>query len=170
MGTGVIFLVIIVTLSIYILRGGGLYRTGWQKIYEDRPIWKEYWQSILEKPWWGLGWGINPRNIVHGHNLYLSNAAQMGILSVFLVLAFYALLVYNASQTAQRIRDPQLKAILLGSTATFLGHLIYNLTDIGGILVDFSATSMTFFAYILLAVPLAINHIYRRQEKNEFHE
>ena len=163
LGVGILFFLIIIGLSTYVLVGGGIYQTTWQKVYEDRPVWNEYWKAVVENPFLGLGWGVNPKNIVHGHSVYLSTAAQLGVFSVFLVLAFYIVLIYSALQTEKKIKNPQLKAILLGSAATFFGHMVYNLTELGGVLIPFSATSMNFFPYILIAVPLAIGYLSRQK-------
>ncbi|MEW6381808.1 MAG: hypothetical protein AB1611_19710 [bacterium] len=163
LGVGILLLAIIVNLSTFVLIGGRIYQTTWQKVYEDRPVWDEYWEAAVENPLFGIGWGVNPPNMIHGHNVYLSNAVQMGVFSAFLVLAFYILILYSALQTEKRIKDPQLKAILLGTTATFCGHIVYNLTESSGVLVYFTANSMSFFPYILLAVPLAINYLCRQQ-------
>lgn len=166
LGFGLLLLAIMANASLYLISNGQFHRTTWEKVYADRILWKDYSQIALENPIFGLGWGVVPsEKTSHAHNLYLSNATQLGLVSVFLVIAFYMLLFSRSYQIAKKLRDPQLRAILLGSTATFFGHMIYNLTEIGGILVFFKATSMSFFPYILVALPLAIGHLEPRTKE-----
>ena len=165
----IVFLTIVISISIYLFVGGHFYQNIWQKIYAGRASWGTYWGAVAENPIWGRGLGVGPggRNAAryHAHNLYLGNATEMGIFSVFIVLAFYFLFIRSATRTAKVIKDPQMKAIILGVTAIFFGHLIYNLTDILGIFVSFRATSISFFPYILLALPPAIKNIYQREQR-----
>jgi len=172
LGVGIVFLVIILNSSIYVLQGGQIYQAAWQATYKDRAgAWNVYWDAILKNPFIGMGWGVVPQGAPHAHNIYLSDAAQAGIFSIILVLAFYIFFFYASLQTEKRATDPQLKAILLGSTATYFGQIFYGLTDLSGILVAFSATSISFLPYILIAMPLAVSNLCQQQEDDaESHE
>ena len=157
LGKGLVFVIIIISMCAYLFVNG-FYKSAWQKIYSERASWHYYLEAIPENPVWGLGLGIGPqgKKDVHAHSLYLGNATAMGIPSVVLVLAFYIFFLYRSATTEKKINDPHVRAILLGSTATYFGHLVYNLTDVLGILVGFRATSISLFPYILIALPLAI--------------
>ncbi|MEW5804228.1 MAG: O-antigen ligase family protein [bacterium] len=168
LGAGFLLLSIILNSVIFIVQGGGMYENAWQEVYKDRAsAWDICWKVFSQNPLSGLGWGIVPKGIPHAHNLYLSNAVQMGIFSVILVLAFYILFFYRSAQTAKRITDPESLALLQGSTSIYFGHLFYNLTDLWGIMVSTSATSVSFFPYILIALPLSIIHFCHQQEEAE---
>jgi len=166
LGKGIIILTILISISVYIFIGG-FYKTTWQKIYKDRGVWQYYWKVIPDKPLSGRGLGVwlPGKRGLHAHNLYLQNAMEMGIPSVILLLAFYILFFYSTSLTEKKIKDPRLRAILLGSTATYFGHLFYSLTDVLGILVSFHPTSITLFPYILIALPLALGNFEQWSEK-----
>ena len=171
LGIGILFLFIIFNSSIYILQGGQMYESAWQATYKDRAIaWNAYWDAILKNPFLGMGWGVNPQGVVHAHSLYLSNAAQAGIGSIMLLIAFYILFFHASAQTEKKIKDPHLKALLLGSTATYFGQIFYGLTDLSGILVAFSATSISFLPYLLIALPLAVRNFCPQEEEDKSYE
>jgi len=172
LGIGILLLSIMVNSLIYILQGGQMYQTAWQGVYMDRAAaWNIYWDLILKNPFFGIGWGVIPQGATHAHSLYLSDAAQMGVFSIILILAFYMLFFYGSLQIEKKITDPHLRAILLGSTATYFGQMFYGLTDLSGILASFCATSISFLPYILIAMPLAIrNFCQQQQEEDESHE
>lgn len=167
LGRGIIILTIIISISLYVFIGG-FYKTTWQKINRERGTWQYFWKAIPNNPLWGQGLGVwlPGKRGFHAHNIYLQNATEMGIPSVILILAFYIVFLYSSSQTEKKIKDPHLRAILLGSTATYFGHLVYSLTDILGILVSFHPTSVSLFPYILIALPLALGNFEQRTEKN----
>ncbi len=168
LGVGILLLAIILNSSIYILQGGQMYQTAWQGVYNDRAAaWNVYWDVILKNPFIGIGWGVIPQGALHAHNIYLSDAAQTGIFSIILILAFYIFFFYGSFQTEKRVTDPHLRAILLGSTATYFGQMFYSLTDLSGILVAFSATSISFLPYILIALPLAVRNLCQQQEEDQ---
>jgi len=158
-GKGISILIIITSISIYLFIGG-FYQTTWEKMLAERFTWRLYWDIIPDNPLFGqgLGTGLPNNRGFHAHNSYLEDAVEMGIPSVIFVLAFYIIFLYTSCQTEKKIRDPQLRAILLGSTATYFGHLIYNLTDILGILVRFHPVSVSLLPYIFIALPLALSN------------
>jgi O-antigen ligase len=166
-GVGILLLAIILNSSIYILQGGQMYQTTWQGVYSDRAAaWNVYWNVILQNPFFGIGWGVVPQGALHAHNLYLSNAAQTGIFSIILILAFYISFLYSSFQAEKRVTDLHLRAILLGCTATYFGQMFYSLTDLSGILVFTSATSISFLPYIFIALPLAVGNLCQQQEES----
>ncbi|MGA1875204.1 MAG: O-antigen ligase family protein [bacterium] len=121
---GILLLTIMVNILIYIFRGGGIYQSTWDEVYADRPVWSDYWESASKNTFLALGWGVFPEGVTHhAHNLYLSDVTQMGIFSIFLIIALYGFFFYSSHKAEKRLRDPHLKAILLGSTATYVGHL-----------------------------------------------
>ena len=158
-GKGMVFVIIIISISAYLFVGG-FYKAAWKRIYAERATWQYYWDEISANPIWGRGLGVGPqgKKAAHAHSLYLGNATEMGAFSVILVLAFYILFLYRSATTEKKITDPHLRAILIGCTATYFGHLVYNITDILGILSGFRATSIALLPYILIDLPLAIIH------------
>jgi O-antigen ligase len=176
LGVGILFLAIILNSSIYVLQGGQMYQAAWQATYKDRAsAWNVYWDAILKNPFIGMGWGVTPQGALHAHSIYLSDAAQAGVFSIILVVAFYIFFFYGSFQTEKVTGDPRLRAILLGSTATYFGQMFYGLTDLSGILVAFSATSISFLPYLFIAMPLAVRNLCQQDDddgdnNNESHE
>lgn len=171
LGVGILLLFIMVNSSIYILQGGQIYQTAWEGVYSDRAAaWDEYWKVAINNPLLGIGWGVIPPGLTHAHNVYLADVAQTGIFSLILIGAFYLLFFSSVSRTEKIVTDPYLRAILLGSAATYFGQIFYSLTDLSGILVAFSANSISFMPYILIALPLAIKNVCQKDEERTFYE
>ena len=113
------------------------------RMYPDRPIetlriiqWQFCWDLIKERPWWG--WGL--RNFTplyeaktsfwfgHPHNLFLMLGAEIGIISVLLLVAIVGSIMVAATRLLLSDRQPKL--ILFSYMLAFSSCIIFNLTDV----------------------------------------
>ena len=113
------------------------------RMYPDRPIetlritqWQFCWDLIKERPWWG--WGL--RNFTplyeaktsfwfgHPHNLFLMLNAEIGIVTVLLLIAVVGSIMITATRLLLSDRKPKL--ILFSYLLAFTSCIIFNFTDV----------------------------------------
>jgi O-antigen ligase len=113
--------------------------------YDDRPvIYREAYREIRENPFFGVGPGgfqVASARVVsdtatlsykHAHNLYLNWAAEVGLLSVVIILCFVlslALSARTASEGATARGDPRDRALVIGISAALITVLVQGFFD-----------------------------------------
>ena len=110
--------------------------------FDERPvIWEVASRKVAERPWIGHGYGREivgadirqgllragvPRNFMHGHNVLLDAALQLGALGV---AAFVALLAAIAWAYVQARGRENAAPLAIAGLAGLAGYLVKNMTD-----------------------------------------
>ncbi|MEO0849580.1 MAG: O-antigen ligase family protein [Cyanobacteria bacterium J06648_1] len=120
----------------------------WQRLSDrlyDRPIetlritqWQFCWDLIQQRPL--LGWGL--RNFTplydakyslwlgHPHNLFLMLGAETGIISLVLLLAIAATVMFQGTKLLTSWSNDESRLILFSYLVAFTSCIIFNLTDV----------------------------------------
>lgn len=139
-------------------------------------IWQGAYDAACEYPVSGVGPGnilkVLPEYIVtpwlknqNTHSVYLRNAAEMGFMSVAVMLAVYVAFFCSSWRIEKNLKSDYLRLVTRGSTATFLGLLIHGIFENGSFMTPFDAAEFTvLMPYILMAMPFAAKKLEERQE------
>jgi O-antigen ligase len=111
-------------------------------LQEGRP---KYWSNVLtmvgDFPLVGAGFGTFPsafpvyedagldNPLVHAHNDYLENLAELGLVGFGLLLAGVLFLYVTAFRTWIRRNNPEVKGLVLGALVSVAAMLFHSITD-----------------------------------------
>jgi len=120
----------------------------WQRLSDrlyDRPLetlritqWQFCWDLIQQRPL--LGWGL--RNFTplydakyslwlgHPHNLFLMLGAETGVISLVLLLAIVATIMFSGAKLLTSWSNDESRLILFSYLVAFTSCIIFNLTDV----------------------------------------
>jgi O-antigen ligase len=138
-------------------------------------IWKAAWNTAGDYPLLGTGPGnvlkIMPQYIdtpwlksQETHSLYLKNAAEMGFMSVVILLAVYVTFLSSSERIERNLKSNYLRLVTRGATATFLGIFVHGIFENGYFLTPFDAAEFhVMIPYILMALPFACKKLEERQ-------
>ncbi len=138
-------------------------------------IWKAAWNTAGDYPLLGTGPGnvlkIMPQYIdtpwfkgQDTHSLYLKNAAEMGFMSVVILLAVYVTFLSSSERIEKNLKSNYLRLVTRGSTATFLGIFVHGIFENGYFLTPFDAAEFhVMIPYILMALPFACKKLEERK-------
>lgn len=157
--------------------GGDVYDFITEEQYTGRrEIWQAAWKTACHYPLLGTGPG-NSVDVMsqyidtpwlkgqEAHNAYLKNAAEMGFVSVVIVLAFYIIFLYSSEKIEKNLKSDYLKSVARGTTATLLGIAIFCIFENGPILIAFDASEFTvLLPYILISLPFAAKRLEEKAE------
>ena len=139
-------------------------------------IWQGAYDAAREYPVFGVGPGnvlkVLPEYIVtpwlknqNTHSVYLRNAAEMGFMSVAVMLAVYVAFFCSSWRIEKNLKSDYLRSVTRGATATFLGLIIHGIFENGSFMTPFDAAEFTvLMPYILMAMPFAAKKLEERQE------
>ena len=139
--------------------------------------WKAAWITAWDYPLLGTGPGnvrmVMPQYIVtpwlkaaDTHSVYLTNAAEMGFPSVFILLAVYIAFLVSSLRIERELKSDYLRSVTMGVTATFLGLLVHGIFENGSFLSPFvGAEFFVMLPYIFLGLPFACKKLDERTSR-----
>ena len=141
-------------------------------VYTGRKeIWTAALKTAMDYPLFGTGPGnwfmVMPQYIetpwlknLDPHSLYLRNLAEMGFLSLLIMLAYLGAFFYTSERIERDLRSDYLKLLTRGATATILGVCAHGVFENGFLLSSFDAAEFTVMTpYIVMAIPFAARNL-----------
>jgi len=139
-------------------------------------IWQAAWNTACDYPILGTGPG-NSMEIMsryidtpwlmeeETHSVYLKNAAEMGFISVVIMLVIYVTFFASSERIERNLKSDYLRNVSRGVTATFLGLLIHGIFENGYFLTPFVAAEFhALLPYMFLSLPFAAKRLEERGE------
>jgi O-antigen ligase len=141
-----------------------------------RELWSAAWRVACDYPLLGVGLGNSPEAMdryidtlwlkgAYCHDVYLSNAAEMGFVSVAILITVYGQFLVCARRIEKQLGSAYLRRITQVAQAGFVGMMFHNILENGFFLTGFVGGEFhTILPYVLFSIPFAAKKLDKKME------